>query len=709
MIAAFLRAELLRALTFLPWLLGLHALSLGMQTVWSAGASRFHEGLANTALWLLTAGCAIASVWRDHPWRPGAFLRSRPTRVLPLFLGKASGLLIWICLPFLLTELITLRWKQMPPVVLWLGPLQVFLTVAVPVLALFPMLWFWRNGRQAITGLALALAASILFRSAIDAIPSLRISGSSLLQERFVATPALLVASAGLAVLLAGMGMIALSRKFLPRWLAFTAALSAIILALTGFAHREPAKADSTVASSLVHATLSNREEKQKKSRTWLSVEPPAPDLAANEEMAWDFEQFRFNGEKSGAWPRRTLDEQLMMISSSLAMRGAVSRHFQGRVSFTTSPGKSPMAASTILPGYENPTRSIDIEAELRGTVIRWEVVADLPVENGATTEAQGHRWTIEGSLRTHGVSFQLRESAPNLWLTGDPQTLPGWSSQRFLLIDEEKGMAMRLDASPIDWGWRYPGRVYRERSFRCGWSPHSIDTTEDRIVFEPLAGRYRVVVIRAFPVRTIATSWKPSRPLNSRGLWTPSDRDSENRPVDFREGTANAWFKENPSPGPGATEGQVTAWLGELTARVGTDLSNDSERNELRAAFASLMPAHFTSLTKAFEGLSGSDRRTTNVRHLLYMCLYEGLTPEVLRNHANDEFSPIIYELALQKRIQRELIPMAVVRARQGFGWEVEEALLADPQATGFSASEWRDFSGSIPLAKPSAHWRAR
>ena len=70
MIAAFLRAELLRALTFLPWLLGLHALSLGMQTVWSAEAIRLHEGLVNAALWLVTAGCAVASVWRDHPWRP---------------------------------------------------------------------------------------------------------------------------------------------------------------------------------------------------------------------------------------------------------------------------------------------------------------------------------------------------------------------------------------------------------------------------------------------------------------------------------------------------------------------------------------------------------------------------------------------------------------------------------------------------------------
>jgi hypothetical protein len=701
MIAAYLRAELLRALTFLPWLLGLHALSLGMQTVWSAEASRLHESLVNTALWLVTAGCAVASVWRDHPRRTGAFLLSRPARILPLFAGKATGLLIWIGLPFFITELIVLRWEQMPPVVLWLGPLQMFLTVAVPALVLFPVLWFWRNGWQAITGLSLALAAGILLRSGIDAIPSLRLSGSSLLLGRFTATPSLLVASAGLALLLAAISMTALSRKFLPRWLAFTTALSAVILALTGFAHREPAAADSGFAPTLVHATLSNREERQMKARTWLSIEPPVPDLAPEEDIAWDFEKLRFNGEKTPPWPRRALDEQLMMLSSSLAMREAVRQHFQGRVSFPTPPGKTSMAAITVLPGEEDPTRSIDIETGLRGSVIRWEVVADLPIKEGATVESQGYRWTIEGSHRYHGVGFQFRESAPNLWLTGNTQALPGWSSQRFLLIDEEKGEATRLDASPDGFAWRYPGRVYRERSFHCRWSPHSTEIAEDRIVFKPTAGSYRLVVVRAFPVRTIATSWKPSRPLHSRGLWTPADRVARDQPADPREGTANAWLKENPTPGPEATEAQVSAWLGELTARVGTDLSKDKERNELRAAFASLMPAHFMAVTKAFESLSGSDRRTTNARHLFYMCLYEGMTEDLLRDYANDEFSPIIYEIALQKKIERALIPIAAVRVHQGFGWEVEEALLADPEATGLSASEWRDFFRLYPTGE--------
>jgi hypothetical protein len=697
MIAAFLRAEFLRALPFLPWLLGLHALTLGMRTFWSSEASRFLEGLAGSTLWLLTAGCAIASVWRDHPRRTGAFLLSRPVRLIPQFIGKATGLLVWLGLPFFVTEWIVLARESAPPLVLWLGSLQVFLTVAVPVLALFPVLWFWRTGWQAVTGLTVAFAAGILLRIALDTIPSLRLSGSSLVLGRLTATPSLLVAVAGFAVLLVAARIPAISRKFLPRWLPFTASLSAVVLALASFALHVPAHAGFSITPTLVHATLSNREEKQKKARTWLSVEPPSPELAADEDISWEFDQLHLNGEKTAPWPRRTLDEQTMMLATSVAMREAMNRHFQGRVSFPPFQKQRPMAAFTALPGDEDATRSLDIEAGLHGTVIRWQVIADLPVENGATVKSHGYRWSIERLYRDDSLRFELREGAPDLWLTGELQPLPGWASHRFYLIDEEKGSATSLSASRE--GWRYPGRAYRERSFLCHWSPHFIDTTEDTIGYAPLSGRCRLIVVRAIPVRTLATSWKPSRPLNSRGLWTPTGRVPRDRPTDPREGTAITWLKENSSPGPEATDAAVSAWLGELMARIGEDPSED-ERKELRDALTSLMPARFAVLTKAFEGLGG-DRRTADAKHLLYMCLYEGMTPDMLREHANDDYSPLIYEIALQKGIQRALIPVAVVRTRQGFGWQVEEALFSDPEATGLSADEWRDFFRLYPTGE--------
>ena len=81
MTAAIFRAEFRRALPLLPWLLGCHAITLGLRTRWSDEVTPPVAGIVGWATGSLALLVLIGSIWQDSPSRscspPAASPRSR--------------------------------------------------------------------------------------------------------------------------------------------------------------------------------------------------------------------------------------------------------------------------------------------------------------------------------------------------------------------------------------------------------------------------------------------------------------------------------------------------------------------------------------------------------------------------------------------------------------------------------------------------------
>ena len=121
---ALLVAEFRRAAGFLPWLVGLHGLTLGARTRWAWDISPQSLALLEWARWTVAGLVVGISLWQDAPLRRDRFLATRPHRLAMLVTAKALALWGITVLPFVAVEAVALRFNGMAGDIVGLGTLQ---------------------------------------------------------------------------------------------------------------------------------------------------------------------------------------------------------------------------------------------------------------------------------------------------------------------------------------------------------------------------------------------------------------------------------------------------------------------------------------------------------------------------------------------------------------------------------------------------------
>jgi hypothetical protein len=694
MTAAVFRAEFRRALPLWPWLLACHALALydRVSPMESFGRSEIIlRGFAPWGLWSLSTILLVGSLWADNPSRRDHFLASRPVRGLALLVGKFGALFLLICLPFVLADLAASVSAMQPSQVLLWGILQTSLFSSVALLAIFALTWAWATRTTAAVGLLLAFAGVI---TVIQAVAEF--------QPRFAvpATHYLLFAHRQLVLLaafaVAGFSLpLALGKRWPWRRVPlFAAACGIPVFALLKFPEAETI-VDTHIRPALVHLDI-NLQPVGERFEDSLQVKVPAEIPGAEFDRTWSFSRLEANGRRVPEWYLQPPTGPNGGVERT-PVQAELQRHFGEALRLTKSYRSEHYPATAVLPGVHDPSRSFAIELSVLETITRWEVVADMPLQPGATATHGASRWSI-GSIQPfsrpggdEGRRIRVRATSPALWLPGLPSEQEGDPRyDQFYIVDVAGGQVRGTGKSGI--GNSTAGRwsVRDETKFFLMFSreQHVDGKTLD------WSRELRLAILRPVVVRRVSHDWKSQQPIpppvmSEKGGWLGQSG------VNPEVGAALKWLDGHPAPAADASWQVIRAWLDELHSRINRHHLPDAERETLIAAVAPLAVGHLEDFLRYRQDL---DSQSYQSQQIMLEAMVRTLEPGVIGNSrllAND--APLVNQLAARGRLP-EVASLVADFARSGRAWRVQSALFADPAAIGLTQAEWRDFYRLYP-----------
>lgn len=528
MIAAVFRAEFRRALPLWPWLLACHAITFGLRTHWSEGATPRLAGIVEWATWALALLILIGSIWQDSPSRPERFLATRPTTPAPLFFAKLAALLLMLALPFIAVEFGTLLWAEQSPRILFLGTAQIALFAGVIVLTAFPLVGFWRSAPVAFSGLGVAFFAGALVLRLFGNHP-LNSGGPRWIGLDYLLTPPVLLASLAMTGFLSALSLRLLRRRTgsLLRIAVFTVV---ICLALQGALVLKTRPQTSPTAEvpalvSLKYTALPLSDGYG----TRLELTPPSELRDTSLVRIRQFTRVRVNGRDALRWGNPWDNRREGSIQSE-AVQHALRRHLGTAVQLPAAYDSEDEPANALIGDTYPPDPPIEIAAQIRETNYRWEVVADLPLRVGATAVHGDHRWhvrrvsdVIPNINDQAGLGVTFVETLPNLWLGKLAATGTNHFSDLAFLLDPSTGELRSMDIL----GGHRAGDDRRRSLFSHQWycyidpaDPIEMIRTGSRIREIEWSPAHRLLILRPAEEETIHYDWRSTGPVLYPSEW---------------------------------------------------------------------------------------------------------------------------------------------------------------------------------------------
>ena len=529
MTAAFFRAEFRRALPLLPWLLACHAITLGLRTRWSEGATPQFVGIVEWATWSLALLVLIGSVWQDSPSRPERFLATRPMTPAPLFFAKLAALLLMLALPFIAVEFATLLWAEQSARIQFLGTAQMALFAGVIVLTAFPLVGFWRSAPVAFSGLGVAFFAGALVLRLFGNHP-LNSGGPRWIGLDYLLTPPVLLASLAIAGSLSALSLRLLRRRSgsLLRIAVFTVGVCLALLGALVLKTR-PQTSPMAVVPALVSLKYTAAHLPDGYG-TRLELTPPSELRDASLVRIRQFTRVRVNGRDALRWSNPWENRRSGSLQSH-AVQHALRRHLGTAVQLPEAYDLEDEPASALIDDTYPPDPPIEIAAQIRETNYRWKVVADLPLRVGATAVHGDHRWrvrhvsdVIPNVNGQAGLSVTFVETFPNLWLGESATTGTNYFSDLALLLDPSTGGLRSMEILPSGRSAaddRRRSLSNRQRS--CYIDPASLIElirTENRIRDVEWSPAHRLLILRLTEEETIHYDWRSNGPVLYPSEW---------------------------------------------------------------------------------------------------------------------------------------------------------------------------------------------
>lgn len=530
MTAAVFRAEFRRALPLLPWLLACHAVTLGLRTRWSDDVTPQLAGIVEWATWSLALLVLIGSIWQDSPSRPERFLATRPLAPKPLFFAKLAALLLMVALPFIAVEFATLLWAEQSARILFLGTAQLALFAVVAVLAAFPLVGFWRNAPVAFSGLGVAFFGGALVLRMFGNHP-LNAHGPRWVGLDYLLTPPVLLVSLAMAGSLSAISLRLLCRRpgSLLRIAVFTVG---ICLSLQGalVLRNQPQTSRSAGKAPLVSLKYTPLQFAEGWG-TRLEITPPSEPTNSSIFQVRQFTRIGVDDRDalrwSGPW-----ENQIGSSATSLQshpVQHALRQHLGDSVTMPEASRPEDEPAVALIDDVYPPPHPIAIEAQIRETSYRWQVVADLPLNAGASAVHGGSRWTLKQSTtRPDGfgaprIGVTLHERYPTIWLSEVfGERMEPTVADLFVLLDPSTSKLLhgssfgqhnlpRLGSSSArrSLGERFISLNFSENTWWEGKTPALSSS-----------GGQRLLILRAVVTHTSYYDWRSTGPVLYPAKW---------------------------------------------------------------------------------------------------------------------------------------------------------------------------------------------
>jgi hypothetical protein len=446
MFVEFVRADLRRAMPYLPWLLGAHVARIALRTRWAGEFSSALTGALEWTVCALSVWVAVAGLWWDAPLRRQRYLATRPQRWLPLTAAKWVALALVVLLPFGVVDFAVLMFFGFGGSLPLQAAARTLLMGSVVLTALHAAVWWWRSvnagllaglmGAATLVAASHVLARSWSNRNFFGGKP-LDLPVDPLMLLVFFASMALLLAGGwwplrrlGAVVKIGVFGIAAGATWWFGLWLSL-----------------RPVEPDQTVKPAVVRVDVSPRGGSEGRF-DWLTVAVPSGSLQQGVESLWTFSRLELDRRDIRPWRSNYGNARPQLETLQEAMRA----HFGPEIPELRYGGPHYFHATAILPGGEIRGRAHRIGFDLLETRVRWVVVADLPLKAGAEARTGNRLWRVEdfrtgrGALRGHpgwsGASIRLTEAGIARWggcrlLGGDCHGVTG---EMMLLFDPATG-----------------------------------------------------------------------------------------------------------------------------------------------------------------------------------------------------------------------------------------------------------------------------
>jgi hypothetical protein len=687
---AIFRAELHRGRFFLIALVLLHALGFYVKA-FLPGATGGEMGPLSAAVpaigWTIHAIgliCIIGSLWFDSPTRSETHLRFRPVTFRDLTAPKFTAFLLIVAVPAILAEAAILRFTGAPGRTLWLGILQTACISVAFIAAPFPLAWLWKKWGHgllaAITVIAACCGLAILALSRFW-IPN----NGTALWDTFRSPPFLLTWAAIATV--ACCGLFLLQRRIRLPLVARLTAFSLIILGGMMLSWRLQLRQEPTQEekpSALVKMTIKRFSPEGKPGYTWLELTPVPPDLQPGEEVLWNFSRLSMNGRKINVLPSRNLSSPERYSDYSLAMLHAVSgdakvapeapRPYNDLDSYRNRniavPFSAKLSSAATLRINDLPSDpAFQIEAGLRGTVIRWAVVLNQPL----------------GSALTE-VTF--REPLHPLWLGNRIEDERGpLLPYRCFIHYPDRNAVINVPVAAAD-----DPQLGRARSMGDGNVAIERQSSFMRTLtlspsLPPGVNGARFIVMRPMPVRHMDASWKSTQPV------IPTQLRNTPKPEMVIEGEgahrAIRWLSRHPVPEAGASSEETSAWLRRFIPLINSpgagQIPPREEYDRITETLKSIARHHPDELLENgkllgnFPGDAG----------WILFAASDVITPEIIRRRPDEEIDFYWAELIKQRGWLDQFPNYALRQTRAGQGWKVRNFLQAGDTAKGLTKEE--------------------
>lgn len=683
---ALLVAEFRRAAGMLPWLAGLHGLTLGARTRWAWNVSPNSLALLEWASWTVAGLVVGISLWQDAPLRRDRFLATRPHRLAMLVTAKALALWGIAVLPFVAVECAALRLNGMAGEIVGLGTLQLAVWLTALLAAAFPLLWWWSTRRMAVAGLLTGVIALVLATLALSRLPGNRniYSGTP---WTVPVSPVSVLGTVGLFAL-GGWLLLPLlrARGGVLRGMAFSA-LAGLCLwggLVVGF-REEPA--DEVVPASLADLTV-RCEKYQSGDYDILSLRVPGYPVPVDIERTWRLAKFEVDGRDLTLWPSNGIRAD----PPSDCLDRVIREHLGKPVEWNGGAnGETEPTDRGVLPGTHSPDRRVKLAADVLEIRHAWKVVADLPVRVGAAASHGDTRWRITGvppaSVEAAQiVSITVEICQGQAWF-GEPSRIreDATSADVLMLVDQTSGKAKRIHELT-----GLPGGGLRLLATALRHQRHRLE-----IWFgdgSPMDWNHeiRLIVMRPGVVRRILHPWRPQGEIRLR--IPAADSGPQSRRSEPGPGLPIAgWLAAHPVPGEGSSATAAEMWLEELSGFLATGWNFSMLTDAgLKRAMAVLVSAH---PVVALEAYHRACRWYRHVAGPLGDALRDHLTAERLARIPDWHTDPLVVALAVSKGWVPVIADAVTRRAKNGGITEVGAALTGAPEQIGLSEAEWLDY----------------
>ncbi|WP_035609514.1 ABC transporter permease [Haloferula sp. BvORR071] len=689
---AIFRAEFRRALPLLPWVALAQVL---MFCVRSGVGPVISDRLAfwiEWGTWLLAALILVPSVWSDSPSREARFIATRPIRSLSFHSAKLAGLLVLIAFPFVAVEFASLVAAGMSARVVVLGTLQIALFGLVVVVASFPILWLWRGRIAAVVGV-LAIPVTMLWFLPYLLRHQSRLSDLSWGRSvPLLYAPVMMLALAAIAILL---GCLLLYRG---RFRRTVVTLLYLPLCCAGAAFAvwcatRPLALVNPQPAVLVSVDL-NTSGGDPKPWDQLSVLPPAPAVDRQLEVERSFSRLVVNQRDLSPWDLPMLGSQGSVSLNSLPLQQALRAHYGSRIQLPANQFAGNPGASTSQSFDRDASGALSFDLAVRETVIRWDVIGDLPLVAGASLRQGDLRWSLKGRQGPGGSGdirseLTLCHQYPALWLDSPKAPiLPTF--QFFCILPSGRVMAIQNYWPITESGSRSTLRERRltlhrpsihETVMRADGAGAEYEPPEIPAMAMDWPEGSRLVILQPVPLSQTDYTWKSPAPVPA-----PVPPLSKRKP-DPRAGTVMEWLKTHPAPAQPSSAEEVSAWLAEFLPRIGEVSSQSPDYRTLFNSVGGLVAAHPDQVHDA-------PRRNAYVfdpaDEILDSALESFLSRDAVQRFPKLGEDPKVLRIYVEKGWGGDIIAHAAKRIRLGMSLDLAELLFANPSAVDFSEAEW-------------------